>query len=741
MRQELKNTQRIEDYLLGQFSEEEALAIETEMANNPEFKAKVEQHKLVMRAVKRKAIRKEVAKVSASGNSISWNWGLGKVLVIVVTLAAAAALIAILDFSDKEETVKQDEFTFHGLKTWVEPHVQHFNIIADSGATIEGKKGILVIVPDSAFLDSNGNIVSGAVDFELVEALTLESMILYNLTTVSDGKPLETGGMFYINATQNGAQLLVNPKRPLYIEIPTNDKKEGMMAFKGEVTSEGSINWTDPVALKKFLALVDFDYLDFLPPGFEDEVRKEPKNSPFYLETKEQIDSLYYSIPFEKQGNKKMKYRNLSYVSTTGSDSIWVYEPKTRKLLISYREGDPVEEVIEKLSFKETDSRNFDTTDNCGGIDPLTINTIRSKTFASTFIATKEFEQRIKALHKSEAGEELVQFYVGNLSKDLWEIDSMVANNLYGNDKAIFESFKQQKHTNIKDAEIYQERLSANYNAKKEASHKALQGFKDNIAQKNQSELNALKAQLVKLEQSSSLGVDKQTTSAIRKTVISGIPARSAATTSVYAIQWYSFGWANIDRYLKYVNDSSKQVRIIAKTDEQNVKIYQWLGIINTLTPIQVSGNKGTAVFPDEKSEAAAKMKHTQAIAIAQTGNQFSWGHITYNPYQNDSVEIILDTVTIEDLKQQLARLNIGTGPLTERIDKALEMIEAEKERKRAIEVKLKELRKKKADLEAQQKFECRLREICFGCQCAPKAQEEIDESEGKEEIIDIIRY
>jgi hypothetical protein len=81
---------------------------------------------------------------------------------------------------------------------------------------------------------------------------------------------LETDGMIYLNATSKGKQLSINPEKPIYIEIPSHDKKSGMMVYKGERDDDGNMNWIEPQELEKFIIPLDIHSLDFLPNGLEE---------------------------------------------------------------------------------------------------------------------------------------------------------------------------------------------------------------------------------------------------------------------------------------------------------------------------------------------------------------------------------------------------------------------------------------------------------------------------------------
>jgi hypothetical protein len=102
-------------------------------------------------------------------------------------------------------------------------------------------------------------------------------------------------------------------------------------------------------------------------------------------------------------------------------------------------------------------------------IDPPSVFALKTQEFSNTFIATKEFEDRLRALHGIAKSDSLLDLYINNLSKNLWEVDALIAKQLQGEERKIFENFAAQRCTNLKDADIHQERLSKYYATKREA--------------------------------------------------------------------------------------------------------------------------------------------------------------------------------------------------------------------------------------------------------------------------------
>ena len=105
--------------------------------------------------------------------------------------------------------------------------------------TIIAEQGTQIAIPPSAF-----NVPSGtAITLKVTEVFKPSDIILHNLSTDSDGRPLISGGMVKVEAFANGEaiQLLANKA----LEIAT----EKMQLFVSE-NINGRINWVQPQALQ-----------------------------------------------------------------------------------------------------------------------------------------------------------------------------------------------------------------------------------------------------------------------------------------------------------------------------------------------------------------------------------------------------------------------------------------------------------------------------------------------------------
>lgn len=112
----------------------------------------------------------------------------------------------------------------------------------DKDTTLQTKNGALLKIPKGSLATDNGNTVV----LEIKEAYSMEQMILAGLTTQSNGQPLSSGGMIYINAK---AGQNVTIKQAIKVSTPANYLNPDMQLFKGEKDDKGNVNWNNPTPL------------------------------------------------------------------------------------------------------------------------------------------------------------------------------------------------------------------------------------------------------------------------------------------------------------------------------------------------------------------------------------------------------------------------------------------------------------------------------------------------------------
>jgi len=721
MRTNLENIRKVDLYLANELSASDTKLFEQELAKDQELQLLLDEQTLFIAAVKRAALRSQIENAAGNGGFNFTKW----LPIIIVGLMIASTALWVSWPKTMDPTTDQPQiasskmdpgaitpatkmYECGGHQMWVEPDIQHFNVNPAEGATIEGKDGILIIVPTDAFLDEKGELVTAPVDFELVEALTLEDMVLYNLKTTSNGEMLESGGMFYTNATAAGKPLKINPKRPLYIEIPTVKKQAGMKAFSSEII-DGELNWVDPKPLQKFLVKVDLDELDFLPTGFADTVKINMPYRNHKTASEQLIDSLYYALGFD--------VNRINNSAIGESDAV-----RTD----FYTSGRSVQYMVSSTTSDEMMLNDLRTSANkrCG-VNPSAVQTIKKDEYANTFIATREFEARIRELHEFENGQELLDLYVNNLGKNLWEVDQMAGQNGGPTGKNIFAKFAQEKLTNLKDAKIYQARLSAFYKRKQGELTKAQNKLVKQLQQKNDSEIRAV---LKEYQEQRKDWVKSQGTIRIN------LPAPSAATAPVYPAQWATMGWSNIDQYTHLLmKQGVKEVTITVKNMPQDGQVYQWLNVINTMTGLLVRGEDAIAAFPKKPS---ASMANTYCIAIGKDGDDYFWDYQRYNPYQTDSFEIAMTLTSLEDIRHDLRSTDVDMSQIKKQMKRREEIVRVQlkwrKEwavKRKELAVIQKELNKRLKEVQAKHQMEeafmNELRAVSFPCDNAVSEQPE----------------
>lgn len=116
---------------------------------------------------------------------------------------------------------------------------QYFELEPNKNVAFKTLHGSVISVPAGAFN------VSEIVKLEIREAFTPAEILAAGLVTESNGRPLKSGGMIYVNATANDQP--VELLKPIDISIPNNYYDSSMQVFKGVETDSGIINWVDPL--------------------------------------------------------------------------------------------------------------------------------------------------------------------------------------------------------------------------------------------------------------------------------------------------------------------------------------------------------------------------------------------------------------------------------------------------------------------------------------------------------------
>jgi len=159
-------------------------------------------------------------------------------------------------------------------------NLQLFSGDASTGFVITGERGTEITFPAHAFVDGDGNVVTGQVEVGIIEILTKKYLLLSGVATESNGQLLESGGELYIQVLQDGDTLQLNPDNhqwssdPVHVQLPRDVGVDpsGMILFNqgprfdGNLLDDDSFTWL--VFNESPQALVGPYAYDFNIPNF-----------------------------------------------------------------------------------------------------------------------------------------------------------------------------------------------------------------------------------------------------------------------------------------------------------------------------------------------------------------------------------------------------------------------------------------------------------------------------------------
>lgn len=541
-----------------------------------------------------------------------------------ILYCASLILICVALFSCKK-TIDTIKLSNHDPFKNTMVSSQIFNIDALQDNVVEGEKGTLIICPKGCFVNKKGEIVEENINMEIAEALSLEDMLLSNLTTTSDGKLLETDGMIYFNATANGEQLFINKDIPVHIEIPTYQKKPGMMAYKGERDADGNMNWIEPKKIDDFLKTVDINTLDFLPEKFETEVHKGMPYKNYKIATKELADSLYYSLAVWKEGVFTGGFLPTDYNEPYYNEQKEVVDGKytDRSFLVDTNYNRSVVE------------QNTSESGPCG-IDPTLIKVIKNPNYQNTFIATKEFESRLKILFKT-CNTNLLILYLDNLDKNLYEVDSMVANALAGSEhQNAFLQFMELRQTKVKDADKYADLLRGYYEKQIKKITVQLNSDQDKVLKKLEKENK--KAQ--------ELADD------YKKLLFK----REKYRMQTYGFEWTNTGWVNVDIGTIPKTWGPQPLEIIVANGKEFDRAYTYIIYTSIKSLYRLNTSDNVIFTTGNKSDNNVNMPKTMSVAIG-IGYKDDIPYIAikeFTPGTNVKISITLTQSTPQKVKEMI---------------------------------------------------------------------------------------
>lgn len=120
---------------------------------------------------------------------------------------------------------------------------QFFTINNTKDTTIICAQKTKIIIRSNSFIVSNSKTAAtGKIKISVKEYYSISDILLGRLSTTSNGKLLETGGMLEINAFSNNEKCELKSGKAIEIGFPRKKEKEGMQLFSGS-WKNNQINW------------------------------------------------------------------------------------------------------------------------------------------------------------------------------------------------------------------------------------------------------------------------------------------------------------------------------------------------------------------------------------------------------------------------------------------------------------------------------------------------------------------
>jgi mono/diheme cytochrome c family protein len=526
MRDELTLMELVDRYLGGELNASERAAIEERLRTNAELRELVEDQRALHGGMKRLALRPAVNKAYRSYKWGKWAPGIGGAAVIAILAVGGWMLAkdsghsteAVSDVSEQvEQLLTLSDTTGTGLPALV------MMIDPKTDTTLITSNGLVLDIPQGAFVDEAGRAITKPVRVTLLEAIDGVDIMKAGLSTISGDTLLETGGMFYIDAQMDAKQVGIDPKKPLTVMVPSDNADPRMMLYEGVMTEDGIVDWQNPQPLPRTLVPVDISTLDFYPPGYLDKLAELGKDAG----DKGYTDSLYWSFsgeyaryafqaeaapadsswtdsltnkPFARSadanspGHMKGAFlfaancsschhpeRNLTGPALKGARLRWdgqgdIYawiknssaylKTGNRYANELFRKWNKSVMTPHDLSDAEIDQilRYVDmpTSAMSGrmGIDPAKVQSIWNERFNNTNLATREFEERMREIHRT-CDDQVLDLYANNLDKNLSQLDSMAVRMGHG----AFATFALRNDGRVQLPEHAAERLRKVYSA------------------------------------------------------------------------------------------------------------------------------------------------------------------------------------------------------------------------------------------------------------------------------------
>jgi hypothetical protein len=471
MRSSLEQMERVAAYLSGTLSPEQTATFEAEMAGDPVLREQVEFQQDVARIAQRRAYRSEISAAAKYVGYSGLSWKLVSMITGTVAVAGVAGYLIYSKLSEPVKTVQaapqselplgsnpeQTDTTTAPVTVEEEQVLQNLNLFMASRDYRD-----LPVFMTTVLAESTGQTIETAkeTDPKREQFLAVDSFDQLDFTprgfydelrkTLSVKRPVELSQKdVYDYYYRLGGKSWKREERQDSIVIDKWNKKE----LNGLSTSGGKRR-------KKNMAY------GYIVDGKGDKMKNVAVEYLFYGDKR----------TTKTDENGMFSFKLYGRIKTDVTLTI----PDAGKVSLTDIEFEPRKEIGLQVKLPDGNGRDIQGSvihygvrsaevipDGCF-VSPASVKAIREWVFGTTFLATKQFEARLKVLHQLENGQELLEIYVNNVTKELWVVDQLVADRLTGREKAIFEAFSAEKLGNTSyasgDHPASQEDYTSKYN-------------------------------------------------------------------------------------------------------------------------------------------------------------------------------------------------------------------------------------------------------------------------------------
>lgn len=149
--------------------------------------------------------------------------------IIAISLLTIIFMTACNETETFNGNLEQGQITnFHEQ---LDPPLTSFFIEANLGGRFITDRNSILSFEPNIFEDQNGQSVTGQVEIQVLELLTKSEILMYGIHTYCDGKLLESGGEFKVEAFQNGEQLQLKEGKNYSLFVENSSPRQSAELF------------------------------------------------------------------------------------------------------------------------------------------------------------------------------------------------------------------------------------------------------------------------------------------------------------------------------------------------------------------------------------------------------------------------------------------------------------------------------------------------------------------------------